>query len=232
MHLRHLILPTPHFAAQRAFYTRLLGLSPLHEGPDSVSFQTGTSRLTLRRDDNSPHDRDPGFSHFAWDIPVALVDAAEAWLRARVPLLADEQGRTRFPPTEEWATTNLYFEDLAGNILEFVARHHQPTPASSSFGAHSLLRLSELGLVVPDVARAAGPLAQQFGLRPFNGQSPAFTPVGGHDGMLIVVPEGRGWFPIRRRAVPAPFALSFGCGGRPHVLTHQTLAAPPPGLIP
>ncbi|MFC4639002.1 VOC family protein [Deinococcus hohokamensis] len=227
MHLRHLTLPTREFAAQRAFYTRTLGLSPCHEGPGTLSVQTGTSRLTLQHDDSTP-----GYLHLAWDIPAPQLDAAEAWLRARVPLLADEEGHTRFPPAEEWNTTSLYFEDPAGNILEFVARHDQRSPASGAFGPHSLRRLSELGLVVPDVARAAGQLEQHFGLRAFNGQSPTFTPVGGHDGMLIVVPEGRGWFPVRRPAVPAPFALNFDHAGHTQVLTHQTLGAPAPGVTP
>lgn len=40
--------------------------------------------------------------------------------------------------------------------------------------------------------------------------------------MLIVVKEGRGWFPVSRPAVPAPFELTFRSGG-----THHTIKGEP-----
>lgn len=63
--------------------------------------------------------------------------------------------------------------------------------------------------MVKSVPDAVQQFSGQFGLYPFNGQSDTFTAVGGHDGMLIVVPVGRGWFPVGRPAVSAPFRVKF-----------------------
>ncbi|PNY82804.1 hypothetical protein CVO96_01700 [Deinococcus koreensis] len=216
--MRSLTLPTRNLAAQRTFYGQVLGL-PVEIGEtNSLSVHIGTSRLIFEQGDGAD-----GFSHIAFDIPRTLLAQAEDWLRARVPLLADPQGRTVFGPTDSWNTTNLYFDDPPGNILEFIARHDQPHDGSGPFGPRSLPHISELGVVVPDVPQAVVGLGQRFGLHAFNGQSETFTAVGGHDGMLIVVREGRGWFPVGRPAVPTPFELSFADGQGTRFLRHTDL---------
>lgn len=218
MHIETLILPTRQLEPQRRFYTQTLGLTPEHETPTSVTFRTGITRLTWQQDDLCS-----GFYHLAWDIPPAQVEAAERWLLARVKLLAAPGGQTRFPPGGNWNTTNLYFEDPAENILEFVARHDSADRAAQPFGAHALLRLSEFGVVVPDVNAAVDVLGACFGLSRFNGGSDTFTPLGSHGGMLIVVREGRAWFPTGRPAVPAGFQLTWRNGGARQALDHQSL---------
>lgn len=218
MHIETLTLPTRQLEAQRCFYTQALGLAPEHETPTSVTFRTGTTRLTWHKD-----DLHSGFSHLAWDIPSTQVEAAESWLGHRLKLLAAPGGQTRFPPGSNWNTTNLYFQDPDGNILEFVARHDLNGEAPLPFGAHSLLRISEVGVVVPDVGATVHHLGTDFGLFPFNGGSNTFTALGSHEGMLIVVSEGRGWFPTGRPAVPAEFRLTWRNGGARQVLDHQSL---------
>ncbi|ACO45235.1 glyoxalase/bleomycin resistance/dioxygenase family protein [Deinococcus deserti] len=187
MHIETLILPTRQLETQRRFYTQTLGLTTKHETPTSVTFRTGTTRLTWQQDDLCS-----GFYHLAWDIAPTQVEAAERWLLARVKLLAAPDGQTRFPPGGNWNTTTLYFEDPAEHILEFVARHDSADRASRPFGAHALQRLSEFGVVVLDVNAAVDSLSR------FNGGSDTFTPLGSHEGMLIVVRDGRGWFPTGR----------------------------------
>lgn len=215
MHLHTLTLYTRDLAAQQEFYAHTLGFALEEETPGQVTFRTGASRLTFVADPEAA-----GFSHLAWDVSPQRLEEAGAWLRARVPLLADEAGETRFAPGERWNTTNLYFEDPDGNILEVLARHDFPGPASSPvpFGAADVLHLSEFGLVVPDVPAAVRDLGTRFGLFPFNGGGAGFTAVGGHDGMFIVVPQGRGWMPTGRPAVPAPFRATFRAGPHLHTL--------------
>ena len=215
MHLQTLTLHTRDLPAQRDFYAHVLGFALEEETPGHVTFRTGSSRLTFVQDAEAA-----GFSHLAWDVAPHRLEEAEGWLRARVSLLADGAGETRFPPGGRWNTTNLYFEDPDGNILEFLARHDFPGPAPTSapFGTSDVLHLSEFGLVVPDVLAAVRDLGGRFGLFPFNDESATFTAVGGHDGMFIVVPEGRGWMPTGRPAVPAPFRAVFNDGTGKHTL--------------
>jgi catechol 2,3-dioxygenase-like lactoylglutathione lyase family enzyme len=208
MHIESLTLLTADLGVQHAFYTGVLGLETVTRTPDSVTFQAGRTLLTFR-----PHGAPGHFSHLAFDIPRQLMDGAETWLRARVPLLEDTGGTSRFPLSEGWNSESLYFEDAAGNVLEFIARHDLPNDHAPPFSPGSVLHISELGVVVPDVPAAVLDLERRFGLLTFNGRSDTFTPVGDHHGLLIVVREGRGWFPTGRPAVPAPFEVTFTCSG-------------------
>jgi len=208
MHLESLTLLTPDLDVQHAFYTGVLGLETVTRTPDSVTFQAGRTLLTF-----CSHGAPGHFSHFAFDIPRHLMDSAETWLRARVPLLEDAGGTSRFPLSEGWNSESLYFEDAAGNVLEFIARHDLPNDQTPPFSSASVLHVSELGIVVPDVPAAVLDLERRFGLLTFHGHSDTFTPVGDQHGLLIVVREGRGWFPTGRPAVPAPFEVTFTCKG-------------------
>jgi hypothetical protein len=48
---------------------------------------------------------------------------------------------------------------------------------------------------VPDVPAAIDALQNAFGLPVFGTAAAEFTPLGDHDGLLIVVRQGRPWFP-------------------------------------
>jgi catechol 2,3-dioxygenase-like lactoylglutathione lyase family enzyme len=218
MQIQRVTLATKHLRPQRDFYARVLGLEVVAETGSSVTLQIGRSTLTFEQDPNFE-----GLYHFAFDIPRNQVDEAEHWLRARVPLLEDSGGRSRFPPNAEWNTTNLYFDDAAGNIVEFIARHNLEHETQAAFGARSVLHISELGVVVPDVPAGVHHLKAAHGLHAFNGSSDTFTAVGGHNGMLIVVREGRGWFPVGRPAVPTAFELVHGQSGLERTLTQADL---------
>lgn len=201
MQIQDVTLHTRSLAPLRDFYAATLGFPLLAETDQRLTFEAGTTRLTFVEEPAFD-----SFYHLAFDIPGNQVEEAQAWLERRVPLLADEHGRNRFPPGERWNTTNLYFDDPAGNILEFIARHNLNHEAEAFAG---VLHVSELGVVVPDVSAAVQDFGERFDLRPFNGESDTFTAIGGHDGMLIVVREGRGWFPVGRPAVAAPFEVGF-----------------------
>jgi catechol-2,3-dioxygenase len=203
MHIQNLALATKDIRQQLDFYARVLEFPIVAETPLAFSVQIGSSTLTFEQDEAFT-----GFYHFAFDIPHNQVEDAERWLRTRVNLLSDAQGRSRFPPSGNWNTTNLYFDDAGGNIAEFIARHNLGLEHNAPFGSQAVLRISEIGVVVPDVPVAMHDFENQYGLRAFNGSSDTFTALGGHDGMLIVVKLGRGWFPVGRPSVPATFQMT------------------------
>ncbi|WP_412028638.1 VOC family protein [Deinococcus yunweiensis] len=217
MHLDHLTLHAKDLNAQRNFYAGTLGLEIAVHTPQQLTIRAGTSRLTFLHD-----PAHTAVSHLAFDIPRTLVHAAQAWLEARLPLLPDADGHTRFEPNERWNTTNMYFADPAGNIVEFIARHDCPHDHAGPFDASHVLHLSEYGLVVDDVPDTVRWLGKTHGLHPFNGQSSTFTAVGNHDGMLIVVPARRGWMPTGQPAVAAPFEVVWDGN---HVLGSRDVVA-------
>jgi hypothetical protein len=57
-----------------------------------------------------------------------------------------------------------------------------------------LLRISEIGLAVPDVPTAAESQQNAFGLPVFGAAAAEFTPLGDPNGLLIVVQDVRPWF--------------------------------------
>lgn len=212
MNIRALTLHTRDLAALHDFYAHRLGFPVLAEGAGTLTLKAGATTLTFLQDQTFS-----GFYHVAFDIPRNRPAEAQAWLERRVPLLSDEDGTTHFVSGPQWNSTNLYFDDPAGNIMEFIARHNLEHDSDAIFDSGSVLHVSELGVVVPDVPQAVAELGQ-YGLCPFNGQSDTFTALGGHDGMLIVVREGRGWFPVGRPAVTAPFELTFQSGSEPYTI--------------
>lgn len=208
MQIGSLTLFTTDLYAQHTSYTTTLGLDAVARTPDSVTFQAGRSLLIFRYHD----DRD-SFSHLALYIPRNQVDGAEAWLHSRRPLLEDAEGASRFPLSGSWNSESLYFEDAPGNILEFVAHRDLSNDSEVRFGPASVLHISELGVVVPDVAATVLGLERRSGLSPFHEQGQTFSPVSSQDGLFIVVQGGRGWFPVGWSAVVVPFEVTFSQDG-------------------
>jgi catechol-2,3-dioxygenase len=85
-----------------------------------------------------------------------------------------------------------------------------------------LLRISEIGLAVPDVPAAVATLQNAFGLSVFGTAAAEFTPLGDHDGLLIVVRQGRPWFPtrtVRPSLGPITVTVELPRGGKSLALT-------------
>lgn len=202
MNIETLLLKTGRLSAQRAFYTDTLGLPLVSEDGASFTVRVGSSRLTFEHDPSFD-----SFYHFAFAIPENQVREARAWLSARLTLLTDERGEDVFP-SDLFVSDNVYFDDADGNIVEFIARHELPGASDVGFGPERLLHVSEMGLVVPDVPASVQRLRERHGLSPYRAESATFSAVGAITGMFIVVPEGRGWFPVGRPARPAPFTLT------------------------
>jgi catechol-2,3-dioxygenase len=148
------------------------------------------------------------------------------WLAARVPLLADPLGATTFAfPT--WDADSVYCYDAAGNILELIARRTLQAPEARLFDAQSLLTISEVGLVTPDVDATIAWVQAQLPAPEYRStRSPDFAALGDEHGLLIVAQTGREWYPSTgKRAVPAPLTIIASAGGGAPV----TLVGPPWG---
>ena len=90
-----------------------------------------------------------------------------------------------------WNAHAVYFQDAAGNIGELIARHNLPG-RDAPFGVQGWQRISEIGLAVDDVAQAAHSLDMPV-FEPGDGEN--FTALGDDLGLLIIVKQGRAWFP-------------------------------------
>ena len=201
MRITALTLPTTHPVQQTAFYQTTLGLpvSPdkaIQAGHTTLRFTEGTDR-----------------HHFAFNITPTKIDAAHAWLTQRGVKLIDG----KIHHFESWNAHAVYFWDPAGNVVEFIARHDLPAPDDHGpFTPADILSVSEIGLNAPDPAALAAALMAQTGATYYRPPGPDFHPVGDEEGLFIIVPTARPWFPDT--GVPAL--------GQPDSLTVQTQSGP------
>ena len=212
MYIDELELYAADLTPLRAFYGELLGL-PVTGASNDTRLELRVGRSLLRFV-YAPAGWQ-GVYHFAFNIPENQIAAGRAWLAQRVALIADSAGRNQFH-SDDWDSDQCYFYDPAGNIGELIARHTLPNASGEPFGTASLLRVSEIGLVVEDVPAVVATLQAQLGLATYGSPSVSFAPLGDEHGLLILVPLGRIWFPETGiAAAPAPVRASLRIGSEP-----------------
>ncbi len=166
--------------------------------------RVGSSRLILE-----PGDHFHGVHHVAFGIAPADFELTRAWLSQRVnPILVD--GSEVIVGPEGWHSKSVYFLGPEDILLEFIAREADGHMSASEADVPQPLSISEVGIGVPDVADAVDTLTDQLGLPAFPPQGTHFAPVGGHNGLIILVDEERIWFPTAsHQAAQGPVALEI-----------------------
>lgn len=206
MKIHSIQLQTPDLDATIRFYNGVLGMPVSGTAPGTAGFRTGRSALIFTE---NPEFR--GVYHFAFNIPCNQIGGAIDWLRGRgVDLIADPAGQTRID-FASWHAEATYFLDPAGNIVEFIARRDLNNASEAPFGPESLLEISEIAIVVPDVPAWRGWAAQEYGVHLFDKgvAGPEFSALGADSGLFIVAKEGRHWFLTTIPATPAPLEVRF-----------------------
>jgi catechol 2,3-dioxygenase-like lactoylglutathione lyase family enzyme len=132
--------------------------------------------------------------HLAFGIAPADFALARSWLEQRVDLIAAD-GSVVIDGPDGWHSRSLYFLGPEDILLELIAREAEATASGSEGSVPRILSISEVGIGVPDVAAAVRTLTQRLALPTFPPQGGGFAPVGGHDGLRIVVDQDRIWFP-------------------------------------
>lgn len=199
MKIKKLKLRTQNITSVVQFYNKLLELPIVEILPEKVSFLVGESVLEFIEDIESTL-RNP-ICHIAFNIPCNLLKEAVAWSETRVDLIENERG-ILVSDFESWHANSVYFYDYEGNLLEFIARQDLNNEALVAFNSKCLLNISEIGIVKMDPRQYADDLSRKYGLPLFskNNNNGVFTAIGNDEGLLIVVKEGRCWFPT---SIPA-----------------------------
>ena len=193
MQITALKIHTGNLHAQQHFYGNTLGL-PSRIVDNELRIQIGSSELEFIQDSAFV-----GRYHFAFTIPKNQFEAGAHWLEQRTTLASDANGKTRFE-TGEWNADNVYFYDPQGNILELIARHdldesNLEHTSRETFGPHSLLHISEIGLPSPNVLEMIGWFANSLEVETYKSFDENFAPIGDVHGLVIATPEDRIWFP-------------------------------------
>jgi len=188
MKMRQVAVTVDRFAQATNFYRDVLQL-PVHAQAGQVTVTVGSSRLILE-----PGDHFHGVHHPAFGIAPADFELTRAWLGQRVDPIAVDGSEVIVGP-EGWHSKSVYFLGPEDILLEFIAREADEHAPASTADVPQPLSISEVGIGVPDVADAVATLTEHLGLPAFPPQGTHFAPVGGHDGLVILVDEERIWFP-------------------------------------
>lgn len=183
------------------FYADQLGLDIKNRSQNSLSFIIGHSTFIFKRTEpaNQPNPRTPRY-HVAFNIPCNKIKEAAEWLSAFTTIIANPDGEmvTDF---QNWHARAIYFYDLNGNILEFIARSDLKNESEKPFSAASIHCISEIGLVVDDPLTFAATLVDQD--LPYFAKGPKredFVALGDDNGLLIITTPTRNWYPTDQPA--------------------------------
>ncbi len=183
-------------SAMKAFYGKTLDLRLLNERADRFTVEAGKTQITFVSSADSASGRAP-FYHFAFNIPENKILKALEWQKARTPMLPiPERNRAEgFPPEvvdyRHWNAHSVFFLDPAGNVVEYIARHDLKNGDTHPFTWGDILYVSEIALIVDDVAAAADAIKDFATVAPYRGGDGDFTAMGDEFGLLLVMKRGR-----------------------------------------
>jgi len=150
-------------------------------------------------------------NHLAFTIPSNRFQDAKGWLAARLEPMRWKGTEDELRLGEPWYSESVYFRGPDGLILEAITRRDLHNPAAEPFSSAQFLCVSEVGLATPDVSGTFAEIRRTFGIETFAGESPDFTTAGDQEGLLILVTEGRPWFPTGdAQAATASLQVTIG----------------------
>ncbi|MEI5906618.1 ring-cleaving dioxygenase [Bacillus spongiae] len=200
MNIKEMKLFTRKLNEMKDFYGDVLNLTIIKENQQAFTVRIGSTNLSFHKGD---FESAPVY-HVAINIPENKLVEAKEWISSKVNLNREEEDDEVY--FEDWNAHAIYFEDPAGNILEFIARHNLNNRNEQPFSSLDLLNISEVGVVADEVIPLARILNEK-GIPNFRPDGEGFTPVGDEHGLLIMVKTGRRWFFSNRFATFYPFEV-------------------------
>lgn len=149
MNILEVTLLSNDISGTKSFYTDFLGLKILKEGPESVSFSAGQTKLTF----NHIGGIEPVY-HFAFNIPPNQLNSALEYVQKGKEILPASANGELIADFKGWNAKSFYFNDENGNILECIARFDLNNETQDWNPNSFILNISEIGFVVPDVPEA------------------------------------------------------------------------------
>lgn len=188
----------------KGFYEYQLGFRIIEEDDVSFMLAIGESQLIFR------HSIRPAFYHFAFNIPGNQFTLAKGWASSRVELNRQEGMDEIYYPNFD--ADAFYFEDPAGNIVEFLGRRN--TDRMGNFTVDSLLNISEVSITTPKVAEVGKQIEQmEIPVRGNKGIDPASLNFLGQGAayILLVAPK-RTWYFSKRKSEVHPLSIELTDG--------------------
>lgn len=218
MQISRVILQTSMLKEVVTFYQAGMGLPTYSKDNNEVNIRIGSTELAFKQVSAA----DP-FYHIAINIPTNKIDEAKNWLMDRVDLIWIDDYNSDIADFVNWHAKSVYFFDPAGNIVELIARFDLANKTEEPFSAAQFLSISEVGLVIKanKFDESVTRLLKQYQLSYFVKQQPLpqFRAIGDDEGLFIVVPENRNWFPTDKASGIFPMEIQFVNNGEKYTLT-------------
>src|SRR4030095_11815727 len=193
------------------FYKNVLELQVTDDSDAQFIIHAGLSKLIFEKTEDPLSY--PNY-HFAFNIPSNQIHEAHDWLKERTELLWIEDYQSYITDFRGWNAHSVYFLDPAGNIAELIARADRNDIINEPFSSKHIRNVSEIGLVFPESSfqRSIEQLLKDHKLEYFSKQPPLekFCAIGNDEGLFIIVPEDRSWYPCKDRPAGIfPMKISF-----------------------
>lgn len=210
MNINHVTMYASNYEATKHFYETIVKFPLTSEEHNRFTIKVGKTTVTFVQ---APLEEKP-FYHFAFDVPSNQFEEAKTWTKGKIEL-SQEQGNDEvyFAFID---AKSIYFEDPAGNIVEFICRFSDAEPNDERFTASSLQKVSEMSIVVSDKLKAVSSLHEVSiferdheeiiadGLS-FMGEREDAT-------YLLLVNEGRTWFFSNKKSTAFPVEITIDNG--------------------
>jgi catechol 2,3-dioxygenase-like lactoylglutathione lyase family enzyme len=217
MEITRVIFQTSSLKEQLDFYSNVLELSTGIKSENKITIGIGSTELVFEQVSGA----DP-FYHFAINIPCNKIEEAKNWTSTRTKLIWMQDYKSEVADFINWHAKSVYFYDPAGNILELIARFDLDNKTDKPFSSAQFLSVSEVGLVIKEneMEKGSENLLKKYELSYFEKQPPLpqFKAIGDDDGLFIVVPEKRNWYPTTRPCGIFPMEVQFENEGKEYVL--------------
>lgn len=217
MQINRVILQTSALKKLTAFYKTAMGLPVDSKNENETTIRIGSTELEFKQVSAA----DP-FYHVAINIPANKIEEAKSWLSGRVELIWMDDYKSDIADFVNWHAKSVYFFDPAGNIIELIARFDLANKAVEPFSSEQFLSISEMGLGVKgdEFDKSVSNLLEQYQLSYFAKQPPLpqFRAIGDDEGLFIVVPEKRNWFPTDKASGIFPMEILFENEGKEYIL--------------
>lgn len=217
MRIRQVILQTSKLEELADFYSNVLELPVRSTSIEEINIKIGSTELVFQQASTA----DP-FYHFAINIPANKIEEARQWLIPKEDLIWIDQYESDIAEFVNWHARSVYFFDPAGNILELIARADLDNKSDKPFSSSQMLSVSEVALVVKEseMETTAEYLLKEYEFSYFDKQPPLpqFKAVGDDEGLFIIVPEKRNWFPTYIPSGIFAMEIRFENNGKDYVL--------------
>jgi hypothetical protein len=208
MRVKKLILQTCYLKTLQEFYSSFLDLPIEIISDKEINVRMGSSELIFVE----TREANP-FYHFAINIPANKIEEARNWLKGKINLLWMNEYDSDIGDFVDWHAKSIYFYDPGGNILELIARFDLTNERDEPFSSNEFLCISEVGLVFNKeiFESKTSQLLHDYSLAYFSKQAPQpqFRAIGDDEGLFIVVPEHRNWYPTDKPAGIFPMSVQF-----------------------